>query len=287
MNILVCCDDNYIGPLMTMLYSLFESNQEDFDIYLAQSRVSEENTRLLEAYIDRLTGGRSRFFNIQVDKAFEEVGTTFYYTAEMYYRLLAFKYLPQDLDRVLYLDPDILVINPLRDLYEIDFEGAYFAAAPHKMPGTQAPNMTRLALASDKKGIENYYNSGILMMDLEAIRQDPREEEIISYIQDTPRLGSLMPDQDLLNVVYRDVIKPISEFKYNYDSRRTNFYRLTEDFVDSRHIIEEVSIIHFCGRDKPWHDRYLGRFKPLYDYIDKRAKEAASELREVEKLRQE
>jgi lipopolysaccharide biosynthesis glycosyltransferase len=51
----------------------------------------------------------------------------------MYYRLLAYKFLPPDLERILYLDPDILVINPIRELYETDIDGYLYAAAYHDM----------------------------------------------------------------------------------------------------------------------------------------------------------
>lgn len=49
----------------------------------------------------------------------------------MYYRLLASHILPASLKRVLYLDPDILVINPLRPLWDLDLQGNVFAAASH------------------------------------------------------------------------------------------------------------------------------------------------------------
>lgn len=45
------------------------------------------------------------------------------YPKEMYYRLLAAQILPAELDKVLYLDPDILVINSLRPLWELGLEG--------------------------------------------------------------------------------------------------------------------------------------------------------------------
>jgi len=43
----------------------------------------------------------------------------------MYYRLLAFKFLPEELDRILYLDPDILVINPIDELLFVRWLNAY------------------------------------------------------------------------------------------------------------------------------------------------------------------
>ena len=80
----------------------------------------------------------------------------------MYYRLLACKFLPSDLDKVLYLDPDIIVINELRSLYELDLSGYLFAAAYHKRIPIKEINRIRLKAYE----MDEYYNSGVLLMNL-------------------------------------------------------------------------------------------------------------------------
>ena len=42
MNILVSCDENYLNPLKTMLFSLFESNDTNFEIYLIHKDIRDE-----------------------------------------------------------------------------------------------------------------------------------------------------------------------------------------------------------------------------------------------------
>ena len=54
------------------------------------------------------------------------------YPKEMYFRLLSSKILPPDLHRIIYLDPDILVINSIVPLWELDLEGKMFAASVHE-----------------------------------------------------------------------------------------------------------------------------------------------------------
>lgn len=46
----------------------------------------------------------------------------------MYYRLLAGTILPPELHRILYLNPDILVINPIHVLWQTDLKGHLFTA---------------------------------------------------------------------------------------------------------------------------------------------------------------
>ena len=57
--------------------------------------------------------------------------------------------LPEGISRIIYLDPDTLVINPLRPLWETDMEGCMFAAAAHTGKTELANNVNRLRLGTD------------------------------------------------------------------------------------------------------------------------------------------
>ena len=77
---------------------------------------------------------------------------------KIYFRIFAAKYLPKDIDRVLYLDADTLVINKLDELYNMDFEGNYFIAATHVRKMLHKFNEIRLGIEKD----EPYINTGVL-----------------------------------------------------------------------------------------------------------------------------
>lgn len=132
MNLLVTLDSKYIRPLKVMLYSLFVNNPgEDFDIYLMHSSISRTEIADIESFVNRYN---QKLFEIKIDDGyFQNAPVILHYTKEMYYRLLAYKFLPRELDRILYLDPDILVINPIRDLYNMDLDGYLYAAAFHNV----------------------------------------------------------------------------------------------------------------------------------------------------------
>jgi len=84
------------------------------------SSIKEEELEDLDRFIEA-EGGRLKIVQIN-DSYFEDAPTLLHYTKAMYYRLLAFKFLPEELDRILYLDPDILVINPIDELYNMDID---------------------------------------------------------------------------------------------------------------------------------------------------------------------
>ncbi len=253
-----------------MLYSLFLTNKTDIDIYILHKSIKDSEIEDLEVFISNHSNNKAKLLNLKVDDEFSHATTTFYYTPEMYFRLIAYKYLPENLDRILYLDPDILVLNSLEDLYNEDFEGNSFMAAVHTMPTVQPANKARLMVTSEKLDIERYYNSGILMINLDKARKDPYENKIIDYLAHTSKAGLLMPDQDLLNVVFRSDIKEISELKYNYDARRYQTYRVRYNYPMVR-LVEETCILHFCGKKKPWLENYSGIFESLYQYMWQRA----------------
>ena len=273
MNVLVSCDENYINPLKTMLYSLFKSNDIQIEIYLIHKDIRDEKIKEIEKFVEKASIGKGKLNPIKVEDLFSKAKTTFYYTEEMYYRLLAYKYLPKSLDRILYLDPDVLVLNSCEELYNMDLSDNYFAAATHTIPTVQSANVARLSLTSGHKDIENYFNSGILMINLELARNSEKyEKEVLNYVENSKSLGLIMPDQDLLNVVFRNKIIKIDEIKYNYDARRYLAYKLKDKKYNLSYIISNTCFLHFCGKRKPWLDENnLGVFTSLYLYFWKNA----------------
>ena len=117
MDILVTLDQNYLPPLQVMLTSLHFSHPRDsLRVYLMHRDIPKKSLETLAAQCGQLG---LELVPIQVDGTlFQTAPITKQYPQEMYYRLLAPHLLPQDLHRVLYLDPDILVINSLTPLWE-------------------------------------------------------------------------------------------------------------------------------------------------------------------------
>lgn len=266
MNILVTLDSNYMKPLRVMLKSLFLNNPEEaFTIYLMHSSIKRKELADLNSFIK---DHGSQLKIIELDNShFADAPTLFYYTKEMYYRLLAHKFLPDNLSRILYLDPDILVINPIRKLYEIDIDGYLYAAAYHDIPSIKEINKIRLR----PYGIEAYYNSGVLLMNLDLHRRHIKEEAIYNLVRRKP-LKLIMPDQDILNALYAKRIRSIDEKLYNYDVRYFRFYKIiTNNLWDMDHVINNTIILHFCGKKKPWHKDYSGKFHSLYKHYEKLA----------------
>lgn len=161
MNILVTVDSNYINPLRVMLKSLFINNQtERFTIYLMHSSIDSHGLDEIKNYINS-QGNQLKIIHID-NSYFTDAPILSHYTKEMYYRLLAYKFLPKNINRILYLDPDILVINKINTLYNMDIKDYLYAAAYHNKISIREINKLRLSPYE----IDRYYNSGVLLMNL-------------------------------------------------------------------------------------------------------------------------
>lgn len=267
-NILATVDSNYLYPLKIMLKSLFMNNpKEPFSIYLVHSSISAQQLESLETFI---ASEGHEFHPIQIDEElFSEAPTLLHYTKTMYYRLLAHKFLPQTIDRILYLDPDILVINPIRELYELDLEGYLYAAADHRTMPIVEINKIRF----NPFDLEAYYNSGVLLMNLALQREVIDEKDIFNFVKKY-HSKLIMPDQDIMNALYSKKIKGIDEVKYNYDARFYNIYKLKSNGkVDMDYVMNHTVILHFCGKKKPWRKNYSGKFYSLYKHYEKITKD--------------
>ncbi len=272
-QLLTTLDQNYLPQLQVLLTSLWVNNPgESFSLCLLHSGIPEQAfagvRRLCEKY------GYS-FFPVQVEDAlFQNAPVTRQYPKEMYYRLLAPFLLPDRMKKALYLDPDILVINPLRPLWETPLEGNLFAAAAHTGKAELASGVNQLRLGTEGE----YYNSGVLLMDLEAGRQAIRPQELFDYVE-AHRKELLLPDQDVLNALYSRQILPLEDVVWNYDARNYSSYLLWSGGVcDQKWVMEHTAILHFCGKEKPWKPKYLHRFGVLYQHYMQLTKRALEGL---------
>lgn len=261
MELLVTVDKNYIPPLQVMLTSLYMNNPgEDVELYLLHSRLQEKELEPLEKQCGRLG---YKFFPVKIeDSWFSQAPVTKQYPREMYYRLLAPCFLPQKLHRILYLAPDILVINSLKPLWETDMKGRLFAAAAHTGKTNLANNINQVRLGTTNK----YFNSGVLLINLDQGRKEILPEEIFRYAGEHAK-ELLLPDQDILNAVFGSRTLELDDYLWNYDARNYSTYLLRSGGVcDMDWVMGNTGILHFCGKTKPWQAGYIHRFGILYKH---------------------
>jgi len=263
LNILITLDRNYLEALKVMLGSMYLNNPcESFDIYFIADGIGERDLSCLDALCP--DGGVRYHFLSLSDGCFRNAPENRYYSRAMYYRLLAPQILPRDMERILYIDPDTLIINSLRELYETDFQGHLYAAAMHKgITGISGP-LGKIRLPENES--RDYFNSGVLLMNLPLLREVIDPKNIFSYVEKY-HAALILPDQDVLNALYGEKILPIDELRWNYDARDYNSYLLiSQGEADMDWVMENTAILHFCGKHKPWQKGCRTRFAALYKH---------------------
>ena len=265
-HILVTLDSNYIPPLKVMLYSLFANNPgKKFAIHLIYAHITNEEIKDLKKYTDFF--GQSLNAVYIGEEVFSDALTTMHYTKAMYYRLLAHCFLPSDIEKILYLDPDILAINPLDELYNTDLTGYLFGACAHNTPIVDYINKIRLQSTES----EHYFNSGVLLINLKQGRLEIKKEAIFNYVAENEAL-LILPDQDVLNGLYGNRILALDDSLYNYDVRKSSSYALISGGAKKTDwVVKNTVFLHFCGKQKPWRSKYTNKFCLLYKHYQRLA----------------
>lgn len=253
MNLLVTVDDRYITYLQVMLESLFQHNRQKIDVYLLYSDIRRENLERLERFVDSYGNGISA---IEVDRnVFRNAPVFRYFSQAMYYRLLCAALLPERLDRVLYMDPDILVRGSLRELYEADLEGCMVGGiADHHINETQSEYRAALGLTEK----EVYINSGVLLFDLEKMRVKFSIDSVLKLLEENAKKVKF-PDQDVINLYFRGDICFLPR-KYNYNTGYGTAKDMLLYIAGRRREKEEPIIVHYMGASKPWQKEYYGKY---------------------------
>lgn len=260
MNLLLTLDENYLPPCKVMLCSFFASNPNETDVtvYLLHSAIPGDKLEELTDFC-ALFGAKLR--PVTVDTAlFENAPTSKRYPKEMYYRLLSPLILPQEVERVLYLDPDMLIINPLRPLWELNLCGKTFAAAAHTGLTEMANEINQVRLDTEHE----YFNSGVMLIDLNAARKLVTAEDVFNCVNEHEK-ELILPDQDVFNILYGDQTVPVDDVIWNYDVRNYSKYLIRSTGKhDLYWVMHNTAVLHFCGKNKPWHEDYKNPFGMLY-----------------------
>lgn len=271
--ILVTLDAGYLRPLCVMLRSLSARNPgRDFRVFVLHSSLTQTELDTVRRAVD---GCRMTIEELRISGGgLDEAPTTSRYPREMYYRIFAAQVLPGELDRVLYLDPDVLAINPLGELPFLPMGDALFAACSHVHASLRRFNARRLGMKNDAP----YINSGVMLLNLSLLRREQKPETVQEWL--THHRNLLLPDQDVISSLYGDRILLLDALRYNlgekfYHSCRMRPRSAGEERLDLSWVRQNTVFIHYCGRNKPWKPRYIGELGVFYEEFMTELKEMA------------
>jgi lipopolysaccharide biosynthesis glycosyltransferase len=244
-------DEAFALPLAVSVASLVRSasKEDDLEIHVLGQGISDADRRMIES---AAAGVAPLEWHAIGAEQFADLPSA-HLSPAAYYRLLIPTLL--DAERAVYLDSDVLVRAPVAPLMSIPLDGR---------PAAAARNLTVPFLASrqgltgwDQLGLDPaapYFNSGVLVIDLEQWRNDEVTEHAIDYVRRFED-GIRFADQDALNAaLYND---------WQELEPRWNQQPLLLDDWSGVHAIlapeaitqgrDDPAIVHFVGPIKPWH----------------------------------
>lgn len=178
-----------------------------------------------------------------------------YLSKAAYYRLLITEILPPSIEKVLYLDVDLIVRSDISELWHTDIS-AHYAAAIEDI-GIESKARLRENLGMPPR--ELYFNSGVLLINTTKWRADSISSKVINFINDNA--GKIrFADQDGLNAILWGNWVAVHP-KWNvYRAAFRKYYKWREKrklSTNFRQAVKNPCIVHFTGPHKPWHDSCL------------------------------
>lgn len=247
-NICLSTDNNYSKYAGVVIASvLINSKDEDFiTFYILDGGIDEDNKQKIQS-LKNIKDCNIVFVQIREElfDIYKKIGTHSYISISTYYRLKLASLLPE-VDKVLYLDCDIIVNSNAADLFKTNIED-YYAGAVMDTAMKSSGWVPQL----EKGNI--YFNAGVLLLNLKKIREDNIEEKFEDYTKkefDNIRVG----DQQIINVVCQGKIKQMDS-EWNVQS---------SNFINRSDYTKAPKIIHYVGRQKPWIFGSMNYWKNLY-----------------------
>lgn len=239
-NICYSLDSAYIEQLTVSIASILKNAdvQENINFYILDGGLTKKDKKHIELLkniktfnVEYLSMNDSDFKEYPLLKEKSSDYKDYHVTLPTYFR---FK-LPDlltNLDRVLYLDCDVIVNGSLKKLFDVQIDDCAVAMV---LDADTAKESKRLKL-------KKYFNAGVMLLNLDFWRKNHVEAELLKYAK-ANKSEILWQDQDIVNAVLSEKIKELP--------KTWNYQYFQYESINSNELVES-GIIHLAGRFKPW-----------------------------------
>ena len=246
MNVAIAINNKFIKYAYVLITSLFENHKDrNINLYILYNGISIYELEIFER-LEIKYNQRIICQEISEDNIPQDVPKTDYWPMAICFRLFLPLIVPDSEDRVLYLDTDVIVNKNIEEFYDQSFEGKSLIACRDISVQEGGLSDKQRAFIGELTDVpeKDYFNSGVIIINLEKIRQYGREYYLDALEKYKDKLVAV--DQDLLNYVAYNDVNYSDPYRYNC------FARIAYNKgIDYENLKESASIIHYAGR-KPW-----------------------------------
>lgn len=264
LNIVYICDEAYAFVTLMSVRSLkaHRNKKYAYQVFIVTKDLSSQSVDVLEAESEKDT------FRIVIctnHMEFSEILSEHVYVSKAALIKFALPSIFNHFDKVLYVDGDTLFREGFEKIFQINIDHAYAAVVKDMSTYFEGDHLQEL-------GLKQYFNSGIMYLNLKKMRCDKIEQKLLEYKRNEKKKPMFM-DQDAFNVIFHEnVVFMHPRFNFIYDIfRRYTAEQIAEFYCISKReaakLDQEAGILHMAGGKKPWNNLESEQLDEWLDYV--------------------
>lgn len=245
MNVVIAFNHKYAVYAQVMLQSLYENNSLcNITLYILQSDLTVADRVTITEQAEKFDN-KVVFIDFAKEMFPAGLKVTQEWSLEMYFRLYMVDVLPKEVQRVLYLDVDMIVHQPIYELYFMDMQEHDMIVCRDFGQVLQegfSDKRKELFAHTDQEEFV-YFNSGMMLVNISRLRNKIHGYDYMEMAE--KRANEVFaPDQDILNLMHWKSVGFVDEYRYD-------FFNACLKGLKAEEVNQYVSIIHYAG-PKPW-----------------------------------
>lgn len=253
--IFLSSDNNYAPFVATTIASICDHTKSFCDFYVLDGGITEENQEKICELKNQFNNFSIEFIKIDVEKYFKDYPIELHYSKTAYARYLI-PLLKTNLNKVLYSDVDVIVVDDILQMYNENLDNYPIGAVEENfLSESEKINITKALKISPT---HSPFASGNLIIDCKKWREKNVTDKLLSVSNNFGQI--FYNDQTVMNYFFENNYKKIGQ-KY--------CYTIQHDVCTP---MNNVVICHYNGPVKPWHlnekaeTNLLPYFKTFWSY---------------------
>jgi lipopolysaccharide biosynthesis glycosyltransferase len=249
LNFVYCFDENYNSQALTSINSLTDHATGKINLFIIHENPETFNDSIINK--EKLES-LNIYHIVDEDIDFPNLSGT-HVSKATYYRFYMSKYLPDDLDYIIYIDADIVCLNdPIQEFNKhID---ALKKSKKHLVARTETlkseENLVVNPFTNLQMKSEKYFNAGLMIIDYQYWKNENIESNLFE-IMNRHYQDIIFWDQDVLNKFFDGDYLELNNL-CNY-----GFGIYAESEYDEENILGNVIFLHYTGKGKPWDVNFI------------------------------
>ena len=242
-NVLITPSSMHFNYTLVVMLSAMLNCKKFCRFFIMQSDWTDEQKRTCEDFISEYPRNKVEFLNVDISvfSSFEcfQIWNGSYASN---FKLLAHNYLPDDVERILFLDTDTLVRKDIDSLYNVDFEDTFLSAAVH--PDMREKHEEYAKKEEKGRCWPDYFTLGANMLNVKRFRENRITPEFYDEAVKNAGYKMMFAEQGTLNFLFWDKVKLYPFYYYNFYVGCYRQYREIKEIFNTTDAQERAATYH-------------------------------------------